>query len=52
MHIFAFPDNKKNKFQEIIDLVPSCLQQLLILLLQAYKNGCYYTELLQPGTNL
>ena len=24
MHIFAFPDKKKNKFQEIIDFVPTC----------------------------
>ena len=32
--------------------MPICIQQLLVLLLQAYKNGWYYTELLKLETNL
>ena len=48
MHIFAFPDRKKKKFQEILNLVPSCQ----FVSSSFYKKGWYYTELLQLETNL
>ena len=54
MHIVAFPDKKKTSSgkSKLSPQLPVCLEQLLVLLLQAYKNGLYYPELLQLETNL